>query len=125
MIDDLHDYPGAYIGTRRYVSVRGYSRSIPKYKTYKGSDGYNYVLPEYGGTVQPCASGSSFMILPDKLAYVSPIDGSEITSRSTHRDHMKRHNVVEAPDRQRRQESGTNDNIVGDVKAAWRELESR
>jgi hypothetical protein len=120
---DLHEYPGAHIGTRQYVSVRGYSRSIPKYKTYRGRDGYNHVLPEYGGTDPSYASGS-FYILPDKLAYISPMDGTEITSRSAHREHMKVHGVVEAPDRIPAREIEPGD-PVNDIKAAWRELESR
>jgi hypothetical protein len=94
---DIHDYPLTHIGTRHYVSVRGYSRSIPKYKTFKGADGYNYVLPEFGGSERPCTSGSPY-VMPDKMAYVSPMDGTEVSSRSTHREHMKRHGVVEAPD---------------------------
>jgi len=94
---DLFEYPADFVGTRRYVSVRGYSRSIPRYKTFRGSDGYNYVLPEFGGTEKPCIAGSSYL-MPDKQPYVSPMDGSYITSRSTHREHMKKHNVIEAGD---------------------------
>jgi hypothetical protein len=95
---ELYEYPSDHVGTRHYVSVRGYARSIPKYKTFRGSDGYNYVLPEFGGTEGPYTSGSPF-ILPDKLVYVSPMDGTEITSRSAHREHMKKHNVIECGDR--------------------------
>lgn len=94
---DLHEYPSGHVGTRHYVSVRGYSRSIPRYKTFRGQDGYNYVLPEFGGTEMPCTSGSPFL-LPDKMPYISPMDGTAVSSRSTHREHMRKHGVEEAPD---------------------------
>jgi hypothetical protein len=34
-------------------------------------------------------------VIPDIDGYVSPIDGKFIGSRSEHRDHMKRHGVIE------------------------------
>jgi hypothetical protein len=95
---DLFEYPADHVGTRHYVSVRGYSRSIPRYKTFRGTDGYNRVLPEFGGVEQPYTSDSPF-IMPDKQPYVSPMDGSYITSRSAHREHMRKHNAVECGDR--------------------------
>ena len=94
---DLYDFPPEHIGRKRYVSVQGHSRSVPRYKTYTGTDRRNHILPEYGG------DGSGFgqqgpYLLPDKAAYVSPLDGTEITSRSHHREHMLKHNVIEAGD---------------------------
>lgn len=94
---DLYDFPADHTGTKSYVSVKGHTRSVPKYKTYKGVGGRNFILPEYGGDWSG-ASGGSHTILPDKLEYVSPIDGSYVTSRSTHREHMRRHGVEEAGD---------------------------
>lgn len=97
-MNSLYDFdPDYHAGRKVYVSVRGHSRSIPKYKTYKGSDGYNYILPEYGGDWSGFGDVSAY-ILPDKQPYVSPLDGSYVTSRSTHREHMRRHNVIEAGD---------------------------
>lgn len=96
-MNDLYDFPSEYIGRKLFVSVRNHSRSIPKYKTYKGSDGYNHLRPEFGGVLD-CSISDSVFILPDKQPYLSPIDGSYVTSRSTHREHMKRNNVIEAGD---------------------------
>lgn len=95
--DDLYEYPITHSGSRSYVSVRGHSRSIPKYKTYVGTDGYRHLHPDYGGDPFD-GSGPAFYYLPDKQSYISPLDGSEITSRSQHREHMIRHGVIEAGD---------------------------
>ena len=94
---DLYEYPATHSGSRSYVSVRGHSRSIPRYKTYKGSDGHYHLHPDYGGDGSGMGS-TGFFYLPDKGAYISPLDGSEITSRSQHREHMIRHGVIEAGD---------------------------
>lgn len=93
----LYDYPTDHVGKRTYVSVRGHTRSVPKFKTYKGTDGFNYLLPEYGGTWDGLGSDAAYL-MPDKQPYVSPLDGSLITSRSHHREHMLRHGVIEAGD---------------------------
>lgn len=93
---DLYEYPEDYVGRKSYVSVRGHTKSIPKFKTYRGSDGYNHLLPEYGGSEY--YGDTSAYIMPDKSPYVSPMDGSYITSRSHHREHMRKHNVIEAGD---------------------------
>lgn len=94
---DLYEYPSDHIGTRSYVSVRGHTRSIPRYKCYRGSDGYNYILPEYGGEGSD-NRGSSAYYMPDQSAYLSPVDGTYVTSRSQHREHCKRNGVIEAGD---------------------------
>ena len=94
---DLYDFPSDHVGTRSYVSVVGHVRSIPKFKTYKGSDSRNYLLPEYGGDLSGYGSSGPFL-MPDKAPYQSPMDGSYITSRSQHREHMVRHNVIECGD---------------------------
>jgi hypothetical protein len=94
---DLYEFDSDYIGRKSYVSVRGHSKSIPKYKTYKGVDGYNHLLPEFGGSWDGMGAQSAY-IMPDKQPYMSPLDGSYITSRSTHREHMRKHGVVEAGD---------------------------
>lgn len=103
-MDGLYDFDSAHVGRKVYVSVRGHSRSIPKYKTYKGSDGRNWLLPEYGGSWDGLGNPSAYY-MPDKGEYVSPMDGNEISGRAAHRDHMKRHGVIEA----------------GDVRPGWSE----
>jgi len=94
---DLYEFDREFIGRKCYVSVRGHSKSIPKYKTYKGCDGYNYLLPEFGGDWGGLGGGSAYL-MPDKQPYLSPLDGSYVTSRSTHREHMRKHGVIEAGD---------------------------
>lgn len=94
---DLYDFPEDFVGRRTYVSVRGHTRSIPRFKTYRGADGYNRLLPEYGGTDDHFGDASAYY-MPDKAPYLSPLDGSYITSRSQHREHMNKHGVVEAGD---------------------------
>jgi hypothetical protein len=96
--DELFEYPASHVGTRQYVSVRGYSRSIPKYKTFRDVQGYNAVLPEYGGLDAPCTSGSPFY-MQDKADYVSPVDGKVISGRAAHRQHCSANSMVECGDR--------------------------
>jgi hypothetical protein len=75
--------------------VQGHSKSIPALYTYKGTDGRNHVLPEYGGTDEYFAKGRGPMIMPGIQAFRSPIDGTIIHSRTGLRDHEKRHNVIQ------------------------------
>lgn len=91
---DLYEFPESHIGAKRYVSVRGHSRSIPAIYTYKGADRLNYILPEFGGTYDG-VPGYAPNIMRDMEAYVSPLDGSTISSRSQHREHVLVHNVIE------------------------------
>lgn len=94
---DLYDFPADHIGRKRYVSVRGHAKSVPDYKTYRGTDGRNHIHPDFGGTWDGVANSSTY-VMPDKLAYTSPIDGSRVESRSAHREHCTRHGVAEAGD---------------------------
>lgn len=94
--DNLYEFGDDHVGRKTYVSVRGHSRSIPKYKTYRGTDGRNYLRPEYGGDWSGYGTGP--MIVPDKEGYVSPIDNSYVEGRVAHREHMNRHDVYEAGD---------------------------
>lgn len=101
MADDfnLYEFPQGHSGRKTYVSVRGHRRSVPSVYTYKGTDGRNYVLPEFGGDWSGyenySTSVSAPMFIKDIGEYVSTLDGSHITSRSQHRDHMRRHGVIE------------------------------
>lgn len=126
MRDDLYEYGADYIGRKVYVSVRGHSRSIPKYKTYKGRDGYNRLLPAYGGDAFDAVDYAPDFI-PDKSAYLSPLDGSVVEGRTAHREHMRRHNVVEAGDLKIGDLSRGRDNaplppIIPDILRAMAEL---
>lgn len=94
---DLYEFPADYIGRKVYVSVRGHSRSIPKFKTYRGNEGRNYIRPDDGGDWSGLAGGAP-TIIPDKAGYYSPIDGKYYDGRAAHRDHNARHNVYEAGD---------------------------
>lgn len=94
---DLYDFPADHVGRKRYVGVRGHAKSVPVFKTYRGADGYNHLLPEYGGTLDGMGNTGP-LVLRDKDAYWSPLDGTVVEGRSAHRDHMKRHNVLEAGD---------------------------
>lgn len=95
---ELYDYPQGHVGRKSYVSVRGHSRSVPKYKTYRGRDGLNHLLPEYGGSLDEGNFGRGADIVPDKAAYYSPLDRTVVEGRKAHRSHMDRHNVYEAGD---------------------------
>lgn len=96
-MDDLYDFAADHVGRKSYVSVRGHTRSIPKYKTYRGCDGRNHLLPEFGGTWDGLGNSAATYV-PDKAGYLSPMDGQFVEGRNAHRDHMKRHGVLEAGD---------------------------
>ncbi len=95
--DDLYEYPSDYVGRKTYVSVQGHSRSVPKYKTYMGSDRKNHLRPEWGGSYEHSGATSAFY-MPDKEGYLSPMSGEVVEGRSAHREHMRVHGVVEAGD---------------------------
>ena len=40
-------------------------------------------------------SSTNYYVMPDIQPYKSMVTGEMITSRSRHRDHLKRHNVIE------------------------------
>ena len=95
--DELYDYPSDHTGRKHYVSVRGHKWSIPSFKTYKGADDHYHLSPEYGGPEPEYGTRSAYYV-PDKAEYLSPMSGEVISGRFAHRDHMKRHDVVEAGD---------------------------
>lgn len=96
---DLYEFPEGYSGRKSYVSVRGHARSVPSIYTYKGTDGRNYVHPDFGGDWSGYDNYSMAvqapMFIRDIGEYRSPVDNSMITSRSDHREHLKRHGLVE------------------------------
>jgi hypothetical protein len=94
---DLYEFQADHVGRKKYVHVEGHSRSVPVTYTYKGTDGRNYVLPEFGGTWDGLSGGEqSAYVMPDMQGYVSPLEpGVVVHSRPQHRDHMRRHGVIE------------------------------
>lgn len=96
-MDDLYEFPPDHTGRRTYVSVLGHDRSIPKYKTYRGDDGRNHLHPDYGGTWEGYTRQAAYY-MPDKEGYQSPLDGTFVEGRAAHRDHMRKHNVIEVGD---------------------------
>lgn len=125
---DLYEFPSDHIGRKSYVTVRGHSKMIPKFKTYKGSDGYNYLLPEYGGDWSGYSNGPT--IMRDKAPYLSPLDGTVVEGRAAHREHMNRHNVYEAGDTKIGDMSRGRDNsplppVAISIKQAMEQLRSR
>ncbi len=96
-MSDLYQYDENHKGRKVFVFVVGHSDMVPKYKTYRGTDGKCHLLPEYGGNFD-MLGGASFDIIPDKAEYHSPMDRTVVGGRAAHREHMKRHNVVEAGD---------------------------
>lgn len=125
---ELYEFPSDWVGRKTYVSVRGHSRSIPKYKTYRGSDGYNYLHPDHGGDWSGYGNSAATYI-PDKAGYLSPLDGKYVEGRSAHRDHMTRHGVIEAGDMRIGEFAGRDRAPMGgagaDIVRAMQELNSR
>lgn len=123
---NLYEFPEGWTGPRRYVSVRGHIKSIAQVYTYKGVDGYNYVHPEYGGTLDGI-SGRSHLAdtmclthIPDISAFRSPIDGTMISSRSQLEQHQRDHNVIQVGDADwgERQERAPLGRVGPDIKQA-------
>lgn len=122
---DLYEFPKDHVGRKTYVAVRGHVKSVPVIYTYRGSDGRNYVLPEYGGTEGPAGSSTPY-VMRDLGEYRSVVDGSFISSRSQHREHMRRHDLIEVGNERmptRREESTPR--IGGDIKRALEQLKAR
>lgn len=82
------EYPPDHVGRRSYVTIEGHKYSVPKIYCYF-SGGRYYLF----GTHSHSAHGP--MIMRDLEPYISPLDGSLVTSRSTHRAHMRQHGVIE------------------------------
>lgn len=126
-MSELYEFPAGHVGRKSYVGVRGHSKSVPKFKTYRGADGYNHLLPEYGGNWDGLGNQSTF-IMPDKDGYQSPMDGKFVEGRAAHREHMKRHNVLEAGD-MTMGSYGTRDTNIGglrdDLRGAFSEQRLR
>lgn len=88
--DGKLEYPPEHIGSRKYVTVYGYKYSVPVIYCFMGSDRRWYVIGMEGPE-----SNKSAMVMSDLQPYHSPLDGNMVTSRSQHRDSMRRHGVIE------------------------------
>ncbi len=95
--DDLYEYPSDHVGRKTYVTVKGHSRSVPKYKTYLGTDSRRHLRPEHGGSWDALGQQAAYYV-PDKAGYVSPMSGELVEGRAAHRNHMQTHNVIEVGD---------------------------
>lgn len=92
---DLKEYPTDYRGAKRYVFVRSVGKVVAAcYTHYRG--GYE-LLPEYGGPdfEESKAHGSNIQVMRDIGEYTSVVDGTHVSSRSQHRDHIRRHDLIE------------------------------
>lgn len=92
---ELYEFPSGHIGRRKYVHVEGHRRSVPVIYTYVGTDRRNHLRPEYGGNWDHAAHGRAPFIMSDIQAFVSPIDGAVISSRSHLREHEVTHDVIQ------------------------------
>lgn len=124
---DLYEFPKDHVGRKTYVSVRGHSKSIPVIYTYKGYDGRNYLHPEYGGDWSGYVTGQqAATVMRDIGEYTSVVDGSHITSRSQHREHMRRHELIEVGnERMPSRQEAPMPSMGRDIKRAIEQLRAR
>jgi hypothetical protein len=129
-MDTVREYPSDYQGRKTYVSVAGIDGLCPKYQTYVGGDGRYYLHPDFGGNLDHMVENAPFL-MPDKSAYRSPMDNTLVEGRRAHRDHMRKHEVVEAGDLKlgqmtaNRESYGRLGAVGADIKRAIQELVSR
>lgn len=91
---DLNEYPAEYRGRKAYVRVRSLGKIVAAcYVQHTGSE-YE-LLPEYGGPTFASKRVGSVQVMKDMGEYTSPVDGAHIGSRSAHREHIRRHDLVE------------------------------
>lgn len=90
---NVREYPENWKGNRSYVWIAGWGLVARCYTINTG--GKSQVAPEYGGPAYENKRTGAPMVMRDIGAYTSPLDGSLITSRSQHREHMRVHDVIE------------------------------
>jgi hypothetical protein len=88
------EYPEGYRGRRRYVNAVGYGVVAACY-TYVGYDGRHYLQGDTAGYGKNSDTVRAPFVMRDIGEYKSPLDGTMITSRSEHREHMRVHDVIE------------------------------
>lgn len=126
---NLYEYPPEFTGrSKKYVSVRGHSRSVPVVYTYKGTDGYNYIRPEYGGNLDGYKDyvSSGPMIMRDITPFMSVVDNTMITSRSELRAHVAKHDLIEVGNEKIEHKPVEVGNPIGlDIKKSIEQLKAR
>lgn len=91
---DLKEYPEGFQGRRAYVYVEGHGVLAACY-TYP-SGGKHNLRPEHGGPAYGDKStGNRMYVMGDIGEYTSTVDGSRITTRSAHREHIRKHDLIE------------------------------
>ena len=90
---DMREFPEGYQGRRRYVRAVNHGIIAACY-AYSGFDGRYYVMGDTSG-VAPRSGMSAPYVIGDIGEYQSPIDNSMVTSRSSHREHLKVYDVIE------------------------------
>lgn len=119
---DIYEFPAGYAGRRTYVRVAGHDKLVARCYTYYGADGKSYLHPDHGGDCSGVPAYSTAVAAPQIMksmgAYVSPVDGSRIASRADHRDHLKRHDLIEVGNERvggmARPEPATSDRQLGE-----------
>jgi len=91
---DLNEYPAEYRGRKAYVRVRSLGRIVAACYTQHTGSGYE-LRPEYGGPQFENKRTGSVQVMRDIGEYTSVVDGEHISSRSQHREHIRRHDLVE------------------------------
>lgn len=125
---DIHEYPEGHKGPKRYVFVRSIGKAVPViYTHYRG--GYE-LLPEYGGPdyEESKHTGSGIQVMRDIGEYKSPVDGTYVTSRSQHREHIRHHDLIEVGNERighmgKPQDSGPR--VGHDIQRTMHELRAR
>src|SRR5215217_2674402 len=90
---DLKEYPTEYKGRRSYVFIRSVGLVAACYTCSNG--GVRQVAPEYGGPAIVSKRTPGPQVMRDMGEYMSVVDGSRIGSRSEHREHVRRHDLIE------------------------------
>jgi len=82
----------------------------------------------YGARGKAIADQGRVTIIGDKAGYVSPLDRTVVEGRTAHREHMKRHGVMEAGDMPMRTSSPDRapmGSVRTDIQRSIQELRSR
>lgn len=90
---DLREYPKGHEGRKVYVYVPGNGLVAACYVCRNG--GVLQVAPEYGGPAIENKRTDGPQVMRDMGEYTSVVDGSRIGSRSEHREHVRRHDLIE------------------------------
>lgn len=92
---DLDEYPAGHRGRKAYVFVPSLGKVVAGCYAYPTGGSWE-VYPEYGGPERVASRRTgSVQVMRDIGEYVSPVDGERITSRSQHREHVRRHDLIE------------------------------